>query len=54
MFKKNKNVTEDSIYQILLTADGEQTKLDVLEKDGTVAPEKVSTQIVKLLYEQLR
>jgi len=54
MFKKNKNVTEDSIYQILLTADGEQTKLDVLAKDGTVAPEKVSTQIVKLLYEQLR
>ncbi len=54
MFKKNKNVTEDSIYQILLTADGEQTKLDVLAKDGTEAPEKVSTQIVKLLYEQLR
>ncbi|MEA1890765.1 MAG: outer membrane protein assembly factor BamC [Pseudomonadota bacterium] len=54
MFKKNKNVTEDSIYQILLTADGEQTKLDVLEKDGSPAAEKVSSQIVKLLYEQLR
>ncbi|GMR06539.1 MAG: outer membrane protein assembly factor BamC [Gammaproteobacteria bacterium] len=54
MFRKNKDTVEDNIYQILLTADGEQTKVDVLAKNGTAAPEKVVTQIVKLLYEQLR
>ena len=54
MFKKNKGSVEEGIYQVLLTADGEQTKLDVLAKDGTAAPDKVVTQIVKLLYEQLR
>ncbi len=54
MFRKNKDTTEDNIYQILLTADGEQTKVDVLTKSGTAAPDKVVTQIVKLLYEQLR
>lgn len=54
MFRKNKGEVEESIYQILLTADGEQTSLDVLAKDGTAAPDIVVTQIVKLLYEQLR
>ncbi len=54
MFKKNKDTTEDDIYQILLTADGEKTKVDVFLKDGSAAPEKVVSQIVKLLYEQLR
>jgi outer membrane protein assembly factor BamC len=54
MFKKNKGAVEENIYQVLLTADGEQTKLAVLAKDGTAAPDKVVTQIVKLLYEQLR
>ncbi|NOY16202.1 MAG: outer membrane protein assembly factor BamC [Gammaproteobacteria bacterium] len=54
MFKKNKETVDENIYQILLTEDGEQTKVDVLAKDGTVAPDKVVIQIVKLLYEQLR
>jgi len=54
MFKKNKDVAGDDIYQILLTADGEKTKVDVFLKDGSAAPDKVVSQIVKLLYEQLR
>ena len=53
MFKKDKPVDED-IYKILLTGQGEKTAVDITAKDGTAAPEKVTTQIVKLLYEQLR
>jgi outer membrane protein assembly factor BamC len=54
MFKKNKKSYDDDIYQILLTEEGEKTAVDVAAKDGTAAPENVSTQIIKLLYEQLR
>ena len=53
MFKKDKAVDED-IYKILLTDQGEKTAVDVSAKDGTPAPENVTTQIIKLLYEQLR
>ena len=53
MFKKNKAVDED-IYQILLTGQGDKTTVDVTAKDGTPAPKKVTTQIINLLYEQLR
>ena len=54
MFKKNKSTVDDDIYQILLSEQGDKTAVDVTAKDGTPAPEKVTTQIVKLLYEQLR
>jgi len=54
MFSSNKGKTSEDVYQILLTAEGDQTKVDVFAKDGTAAPDKVVTQIVKLLYEQLR
>ena len=53
MFKKDKPADE-GIYKILLTAQGEKTAVDISAKDGSAAPEKVTTQIVKLLYEQLR
>ena len=39
---------------ILLAEEGEKTAVGVRAKDGTAAPENVTTQIVKLLYEQLR
>ncbi len=54
MFKKNKSAVDDDIYQILLIEQGDKTEVDVTAKDGTPAPEKVATQIIKLLYEQLR
>ena len=53
MFKKDKPADE-GIYKILLTDQGQKTAVDITAKDGTAAPEKVTTQIVKLLYEQLR
>jgi outer membrane protein assembly factor BamC len=53
MFKKNKTVDE-GVYMISLTEEGEKTAVDVTAKDGTPAPENVTTQIIKLLYEQLR
>lgn len=53
MFKGDKTI-EEGIYKILLTEEGEKTKVSITSKDGTAAPENVSTQIVKLLYEQLR
>jgi len=54
MFKKNKKTYDNDIYQILLAEEGEKTAVDVTAKDGTAAPENVSTQIIKLLHEQLR
>ena len=54
MFKKNKSAVDDDIYQIILIDQGDKTAVDVTAKDGTPAPEKVATQIIKLLYEQLR
>ncbi len=54
MFRKDKDAVKENIYQVLLTADGERTRLDVRSKDGGKAPDKVVDQIVKLLYEQLR
>ena len=53
MFNKNKAVDE-GIYQILLTGQGDKTTVNVTAKDGTPAPKKVTTQIINLLYEQLR
>lgn len=53
MFKKNKAVDED-VYQISLSGQGDKTTLDVTAKNGTPAPEKVTTQIINLLYEQLK
>jgi outer membrane protein assembly factor BamC len=53
MFKKDKAVDE-GIYQILLTGQGDKTTVNVTAKDGTPAPKKVTTQIINLLYEQLR
>lgn len=53
MFKGNKT-KEEGVYKILLTEEGEKTSVSIKAKDGTPAPENVSTQIVKLLYEQLR
>ena len=54
MFKKDKSSTDDDIYQILLIEQGDKTAVEVTAKDGTPAPEKVTEQIVKLLYEQLK
>lgn len=54
MFKKNKGAVDDDIYQIELIEQGDKTAVDVTAKGGTPAPEKVTTQIIKLLYEQLR
>jgi outer membrane protein assembly factor BamC len=54
MFKKNKKSSESDIYQIILAGAGEKTAVAISAKDGSAAPENVHTQIVKLLYEQLR
>ena len=54
MFKKDKPSYDNDIYQILLAEEGESTAVVITAKDGTAAPENVSTQIIKLLYEQLR
>lgn len=54
IFKKDKETIDEDIYRISLTEDGQQTRVDVTAKDGSAAPEKVTTQIVKLLHEQLR
>ena len=54
IFKKDKSTVDDDIYQIALIEQGDTTAVDVTAKDGTPAPEKVTTQIIKLLYEQLR
>jgi outer membrane protein assembly factor BamC len=54
MFKKDKSSADDDIYQILLIEQGDKTAVEVTAKDGTPAPDKVTEQIVKLLYEQLK
>lgn len=54
MFKKDKDTIEDDIYRISLIEDSQQTRVEVTAKDGSAAPEKVTTQIVKLLHEQLK
>ena len=54
MFNKDKDTIEDDIYRISLIEDGQQTRVEVTAKDGSAAPEKVTTQIVKLLHEQLK
>lgn len=54
MFNKDKKAYDNDIYQILLAEAGEKTAVVITAKDGTPAPENVSSQIVKLLFEQLR
>jgi outer membrane protein assembly factor BamC len=54
LFKGGDDSLSTDEYQIILAGRGQQTATRVANIDGQPAPDKVSEQILTLLYEQLK
>ena len=54
LFGGKSKIPADNSYRILLTEEGEQTRVDVRTRDGSKADDNVVKEIITLLYEQLR
>jgi outer membrane protein assembly factor BamC len=54
IFTNKKKGIVDEVYMISLSADGNNTLVEVKAQDGAKAPDSIAEQIVKLMHEQLK